>query len=77
MTEKLVSQKLKAGFTTEQNTSVTLTVNDPIDNLDAESVSAAMETMVGKDVLQDNKGNAVTAAISAKIVKTLENTLFE
>lgn len=76
MAETLVSQKLKAGFVTDHNTSVTLLINDPVDNLDAETVSAAMETMVGKNVLQDSKGNPVTAAYSAKILKTLENTLF-
>lgn len=76
MAETLVSEKLKAGFVTDQNTSVTLTVNDPVANLDAETVSAAMESMVGKNVLQDSKGNAVTAAYSANIEKLFIYPLF-
>lgn len=76
MAENMLSEKLEMGFATDHNTNVKIFVQDPLKSLDAEGVSAIMETMVGKGVLRDSKGNTVTAAMSARILRTLEQNLF-
>lgn len=71
-----ISKKLSCSFSSDADLKTTLIINDPVDNLNSETVSAAMETMVGSNVLMDRKGNMITAAISAKLVTTMEQTLF-
>lgn len=70
------SKRLDMTYSTEANTKVKLTLDDPVDNIDAEAVSAAMEEIVGLSVLQDSKGNLVTAAISAQEITTNIKDLF-
>lgn len=70
------STKLEMTYGTNANTKVKLSLDDPVDNIDAEVVSAAMEEIVGLSVLQDSKGNLVTAALSAQSVTTSINSLF-
>lgn len=70
------SKRLDMTYSTEANTKVKVTLDDPVDNIDAEAVSAAMEEIVGLSVLQDSKGNLVTAAISAQEITTNIKDLF-
>lgn len=70
------NKKIEMTFSTDLDTTAKLSVSDPLDSVDAEVVSAAMETIVGKGVLMDSKGNMITAAKSAKMIETTERTLF-
>lgn len=70
------SKKVEMVFYSDINTTAKLSVADPLDSANAETVSNAMETMVGKGVLMDNKGNLMTSAYSAKMIETTERTLF-
>ena len=70
------SRKLNMGFQTDAESDVNLNVHNPLASLTAEAVSQAMGSMIGKNALQDAKGNPVTRAVSAKIVEVTETPLF-
>lgn len=72
----IVSEKAVLGFGTDVDSKVNVTLYDPKSDLTAETVSTAMDTVVGMDVLQDKDGNPVSVALSAKKVTTTEQSWF-
>ena len=70
------SKKLNMGFQTDAESNVNLNVYNPVSSLTAETVSQTMCNMIGKNTLQDAKGNPVTKAVCAKIVEVTETPLF-
>mgnify|MGYP000021654373 FL=1 len=76
MAETMINEKLELGFGTAANTKTNVNLQSPKADLTAEVVMTAMETMAGKGVLMDSKGNLVTDVLSARIVRTLEDVLF-
>ncbi len=76
MTTTTTTKVLNMEFKTDEDSRRTVSVNDPLETLDAEGVSLAMESMVAANTLCDNKGNLVTLANSANLTtttKTVEN----
>lgn len=71
-----ISKRLETTYMTEADTNVKVSLDDPVDNIDAESVSAAMEEIVGLDVLQDSKGHQVIAGKGAQLITITAKTLF-
>lgn len=76
MAETMISEKLELGFGTEAGTKANVNLKSPKADLTAETVMTAMETMAGKGVLMDSKGNLVTDVLGARIVRTLQEVLF-
>ena len=71
-TEKKVLNTIFASDTAKK----TISVDDPLDTLDAEIVSTNMDAIVGLNNLCDNQGNPVTVAYSANITTTTVQELF-
>lgn len=64
------SKKLNMKWMTDADTSVNLSINDPLDDLDGETVDSSMNVILAQNVLQDGKGNNASVAVSASIVET-------
>lgn len=76
MTTTTTTKVLNMEFKTDEDSRRTVSVNDPLETLDAEGVSLAMESMVAANTLCDSQGNLVTLANSANLTtttKTVEN----
>lgn len=65
-------------FKTDKDSRRTVSVNDPLETLDAEGVSLAMEGIVAANTLCDAQGNLVEAIKSADLITTTKivETLF-
>ncbi|AFS77309.1 hypothetical protein DUF2922 [Gottschalkia acidurici 9a] len=63
------TEKLQLIFKNESNSNVTLTVEDPSNELTELEVKAAMEDIVSEDVFRTKTGNIVSIS-RAKIVTT-------
>lgn len=75
-TTTTTTKVLNMKFATDEDTSRMVSVQNPLDTLDGESVSAAMEGMIGANTLCDSEGNLVTVVDTANITtttKTVEN----
>ena len=64
------SKKLNMKWMTDADTSVNLSINDPLDDLDGETVDSSMNVILAQNVLQDGKGNNASVAVSESIVET-------
>lgn len=73
-----ISKKLNMKWSTDADTDVNLSINDPLEDLDGETVADSMNVILGQNVLQDGKGHNASVAVSASIVETTvtETTLF-
>ncbi len=69
-------RKLNIHLSSDANTKTTLSTDDPLDNLDAETVSTAAESLVAKAILNDSKGNLLTTVVGADLVEITTQTLF-
>ena len=78
MTTTTTTKVLNMEFLTDEDTSRTVSVNDPLETLDGEGVSLAMESMVAANTLCDAKGNLVESIKSADLITTTKivETLF-
>ena len=76
MAEVVTSQNLIMEFESTGGNAVTLTLKDAADNLDAETVSTNMDTIVGKGVFQYEDDDPIEISKSAKVRKVVENVLF-
>lgn len=74
--EQPVSKKLIMSFLTDEDTTVSMTLDDPIDDVEAETVSAVMEELVLKNVFQDKDGNNISISAGAKVRAVTDNILF-
>ncbi len=70
-----VSKKAQLVFANDNN-KVNISLNDPKEDLTAETVSTAMDNVVDSGTLLDKDGAPVDSAYSAKIVTTTTETLF-
>lgn len=59
-------RKLNIHLSSDANTKTTLSTDDPLDNLDAETVSTAAESLVAKAILNDSKGNLLTTVVGSR-----------
>lgn len=69
------TQVLKMVFATPLNKQVTLSLNNPKDNLTAAEVQAVMDTIIAKNIFMTSNGK-LTAKVSARIIDTTTNELF-
>ena len=76
MAEKLVSKSLLMGFGSDQGNEKTITLKNAADNLDAETVSTNMDTILSKNVLQYADGDPLVTALSAKVRTVTDDELF-
>ncbi|WP_176860041.1 DUF2922 family protein [Peptococcaceae bacterium] len=58
------------------NSKGSVSINDPSDTADAETVMVAGEAAVAKNVLVNSKGEVYDTVMSAAIVETTTRTLF-
>lgn len=65
----MISKRLQMVFKNEGNSNVTLTVDDPREDITSDEVKTAMETIVEKDVFKSKTGRIVSVH-EAKIVST-------
>lgn len=72
----MADRKLQLIFATEDDSTFTITLNNPIENPDTEEVMLTMESIAMKGVMQDSKGNAAIGAYGAKLVTTETEVLF-
>lgn len=65
-------------FKTDKDSSRTINLDDPMENIDGENVSLAMEGIVAANTLCDAQGNLVEAIKSADLITTTKivETLF-
>ncbi|MCJ7843256.1 DUF2922 domain-containing protein [Lederbergia sp. NSJ-179] len=59
---------LEMNFSSAEGKNVRISVDNPIDPIDAEQVKTAMTAIMEADVFLDSEGNALTEAKSARIV---------
>lgn len=73
-----VKKELKMKWQTDAGNDVSIHLEDPLDNLESETVSEAMDEIVAQNVLQDSAGNAASMSVTASIVETTvdEKVLF-
>lgn len=73
-----VKKELKMKWQTDAGNDVSIHLADPLDNLESETVSEAMDEIVAQNVLQDSAGNAASMSVTASIVETTvdEKVLF-
>ena len=66
-------------FKTDKDSSRTINLDDPIENIDGENVSLTMEGIVAAKTLCDAKGSLVESIKSADLITTTKivETLFE
>lgn len=76
MAEVVASRSLIMGFQSDSGNDKNITVKNAAENLDAETVSTNMDTIISKGVFQYADGDPLAVAETAKIQKTVENVLF-
>lgn len=64
-----MNTKLQMVFKNQNNSNITISLDDPREDLTGEEVKTAMETIVAGEVFESKTGKVVAAA-SAKIVTT-------
>ncbi len=69
------SKKAELVFANDNN-KVKVSLNDPKDDLTAETVSTAMDNVVDSGTLLDKDGAPVDSAYSATIITTTKESLF-
>lgn len=72
----MTSKKVMLTFGTVQGRKSSLSLDDPKENLDSETVMTAMNTIVGANVFHRVAGDNYAAAEGAVIVETTETPLF-
>lgn len=65
-----VKKELKMKWQTDAGNDVGINLEDPLDNLESETVSTAMDEIIAQNVLQDSAGNAASMSVTASIVET-------
>ena len=75
MSEVTTSRKLYVGYGTDANTRVTHSM-DVREDVTAEEVSTAADTIIGKNVFGDSSGNLIAVAESAVVRTITEKRLF-
>lgn len=76
-TNVTTSKKLNIMFgCSADNSKGNVSINDPSDTADAETVMVAGETLVAKQVLANSKGEVYDSVLGAEIVETTRRTLF-
>jgi hypothetical protein len=68
--------RLEMVFRTSGGRRATISVLDPLDTLDAETVETAMNTIISKNIFDSNSGELVAAA-QARITTRETVSLFE
>ena len=68
-----VSKKLEMHWQSASGEDIALSLNDPRDEVDGETVSAGRETIIAQNVLQDGDGNNAEAAVTASVIETTVN----
>jgi len=71
-----IKKTLECGFITAKGGKVTIRLSNPRSNLDGEGVAQTMANIVGRNALQDNKEELVTATDYARLITTNEQYLF-
>ena len=69
------TQVLRMTFLNELNKQVSISLNNPNDDLTAVQVQGAMDTIIAKNVF-DSSGGDLVSKVSAKIIDTTTNELF-
>ncbi|GIN74416.1 hypothetical protein J14TS2_48910 [Bacillus sp. J14TS2] len=59
---------LELNFLSAEGKNVRVSIDNPIEPIDAEEVKTAVNTIIEADVFLDSEGNALTEAKSARIV---------
>ena len=70
-----VTQTLRMVFLNQGNNNVTLSLDNPRNNLTAAEVQAAMDTIIAKNIFTSSGGDLVSK-VSAKIIDTTTTELF-
>lgn len=70
-----MSKKLRLTFGTNAGSKSSLSLEDPKDSLDAETVKTAMETIISSDVFENNNGEKYEKVAKAVVIETNEITL--
>ncbi len=76
MAEQVVSEDLVMTFLTAEEKELSLTVHNPLDTLESDTVSGAMEEIVSKNVFQDKNGNLIVSSVGAKVRSVTDDVLF-
>ena len=53
-----------------------ISLDDPLDTLDSETVANAMNEVLALETMLDSKGNLLTDAVAAEVQETITTTLF-
>ena len=75
MSETTTSKTLNMKFGNANNTK-NISLPEPLDTLDAETVSTAMNDVVALETLMDNEGNLLDTVVGAEIETVTTQTLF-
>lgn len=70
-----VKQTLTMTFKNEAGRSVSMSLDNPIDNLTGNDVQAVMDTIIAKNIFYTSGGDLVSK-VSAKIIDTTDTVLF-
>lgn len=70
-----VTQTLRMVFLNQGNNNVTLSLDNPRNNLTAAEVQAAMDTIIAKNIFTSSGGDLVSK-VSARIIDTTTTELF-
>lgn len=70
-----MSKKLRLTFGTDGGSKSSLSVEDPKDGLDDETVRAAMETIINSEVFENKNGEKYDKIAKAAVIETNEITL--
>lgn len=71
-----MSKKINMSFLTAGGRKSTISLDDPKDNLIAETVTTAMNDLIADDVFEGPDGEPYASPEEAKIVETTETVLF-
>ncbi|GIN58977.1 hypothetical protein J8TS2_32960 [Lederbergia ruris] len=66
---------LELNFSSEEGKNVRITVDEPVDPIEAEQVKDAMDEILAADIFLDTDGNPLTEAKSARIVDKTVTTI--
>lgn len=69
------TQVLKMVFLTPLNKQVTISLNNPKDDLTAVEVQGVMDTIIAKNIFMTSNGE-LASKVSARIIDTTTNELF-
>ncbi|MGQ9558781.1 MAG: DUF2922 domain-containing protein [Desulfurispora sp.] len=70
-----MAKVLRMVFRNADGKAVTITLNDPKDNLTQAQVSSAMDTIIAKNVFTSSGGDLVEKTY-AEVVETTRNTIY-